>query len=181
MLYAFSVLIPHQQTLGVSVSDALKVTDHYEDSNKARGYIASGIAESIVILKIVADYKSNCLKCSFRFFSISIVFLIAAIILNSYSSVESSSLAPVINSWFRGGFSSDSGSSVSWSTFGLCCLVPIRFVYQRVRCMAVVFRLMSWCPVLDGSVDIQDLGEYEVVGKSGVVICRNWMPIDGTT
>lgn len=104
MLFSFTVLIPYRQTAGVSIKSCLATADYYKsDSNRARGRISSGLATSVIMLKIMAEYKSRCMKWSYYLFAAAVFFLIAAIVLAYFFSepsllTDKSGLSLVINS-----------------------------------------------------------------------------------
>lgn len=89
MMFAFGVLMPHQQTLGGSIRDALKTADYYVNEEQALGYYTTGIAESVSILRIIADHKSGRLRWSYRCFIIGSILIVTSLLSICYFLLES--------------------------------------------------------------------------------------------
>lgn len=87
IITALKALEPCEQTAGASVLDAIKIADHYEDENLSIGYFATGIAESIAILRVIADTKARYIRWCHRLFIYSLI------------SFGTALLIPVVEKW----------------------------------------------------------------------------------
>jgi hypothetical protein len=104
VIASFRVVVPHQQTLGLPIKNIAEVIHHFAEAEnvdtkksqavaveeKARGYCAIGIEESVAVLKIVADHKSARLKTSHIFFVVSFCLFLLAFLIYGYFSLWSS-------------------------------------------------------------------------------------------
>jgi hypothetical protein len=82
ILSALQSITPTEQTLGASVIDAIKIVDHYGDEEKSLGYYATGLAKSIVMIRIVAEKKASYLRRSHSLFSLGLLFIVLSVVVS---------------------------------------------------------------------------------------------------
>lgn len=83
MLYAFTVLTPHGQTVGIRISGTLRLAEKHKQ-NKAQAYYTAELGKSIAVLGITTEYKGKCLKRSYGYLILGMTSLVLSILSAAY-------------------------------------------------------------------------------------------------